>query len=203
MQIDENLGSAISAEEPNLGYEPDFSSKPAFSDWLKQEMKLQNLSIPDMVLRTGITYPGIWNIVNGKTQSPKAETREKIASALNRNVPESVTQQIKSDAEEIPGLSWADFTPSDLQTVPKTCGVYVFYDITDRPVYVGMSKTNVQSRVKDHQTRFWFKPPLVVRGAFLAVPDPDLCLKIETILIKFLGKHALLNVKGTIKDSEY
>ncbi|WP_245447493.1 GIY-YIG nuclease family protein [Methylobacterium sp. 17Sr1-1] len=119
---------------------------------------------------------------------------------MNRHVPEAVEQQIEKDAITVPGLSWADFTPSDLQTIPQLGGVYVFYDTTDRPVYVGISKTNVRRRVKDHQTRFWFKDPLVVRGAFLEIPDPELCAKIEAILIKFLGKHALLNVKGATKD---
>jgi hypothetical protein len=57
-------------------------------------------------------------------------------------------------------------------------------------------------RVKDHQTRFWFKSPLVVRGSFLAIDDPSMCDKIEAILIKFLGKHALLNVKGVVRDFE-
>jgi hypothetical protein len=117
-------------------------------------------------------------------------------------VPAEIEAQIASEAAALPGLTWVDFTPSDLETVPQAGGVYVFYDTTDRPVYVGQSKNNVRARVKDHQTRFWFKDPLVVRGAFLAIPDPDLCLKIETILIKFMGKHALFNVKGAVKDWE-
>lgn len=179
-----------------------WDSESKFGDWLKGEMNKQGVSIPELVARTEISYPGIWNIVNGKTQSPRPETRAKLAQALNQVVPVEVEQQIQKDALAVPGLSWADFTPSDLQTIPQAGGVYVFYDTTDRPVYVGMSKSNVRARVKDHQTRFWFKDPLVVRGAFLEIPDADLCVKIETILIKFLGKHALLNVKGAIKDFE-
>jgi len=42
----------------------------------------------------------------------------------------------------------------------------------------------------------------VARGSFLAIDDPSMCDKIEAILIKFLGKHALLNVKGVIRDFE-
>ncbi|TXN33403.1 hypothetical protein FV220_02670 [Methylobacterium sp. WL19] len=179
-----------------------YEEESTFSDWLKGNMHKQKVSIPELAARTGISYAGIWNIVNGKTQSPRPETRAKLAQALNEVIPAEVEIQIEKEAAAVPGLSWSDFTPSDLQTIPQAGGVYVFYDTTDRPVYVGMSKANVRARVKDHQTRFWFKEPLVVRGAFLEIPDPELCLKIETILIKFLGKHALLNVKGAIRDLE-
>jgi transcriptional regulator with XRE-family HTH domain len=163
-------------------------------------MNKQKITIPDLAARTGISYAGIGNIVKGNTLPPQQKTREKLAKALNKTVPVKIEKQIESDAAAIPGLEWVDFTPNDLQTIPQSPGVYVFYETTDRPVYVGMSKTNVRQRVKDHQTRFWFKDPLVIRGAFLLVKDFDLCSKIETILIKFLGKHALLNVKGATKD---
>ena len=172
----------------------------AFGDWLRIEIEKKGLSIAVLAEKTGITYTGIWNIVKGNTVSPRKETREKLAAALNELIPPAVEAEIASQAMPLPGFEWVDFTPTDLETVPQASGVYVFYDITDRPVYVGKSSKNVRVRVKDHQTRFWFKAPLVVRGSFLAVPDPDLCLKIETILIKFLGKHALLNSKGVVRD---
>jgi len=174
----------------------------AFGDWLRAEMDKQGLSIGVLAERTGITYTGIWNIVKGNTVSPRKETRDKLAAALNEVIPPAVEAEIASQAIPLPGFEWADFTPTDLETVPQASGVYVFYDITDRPVYVGKSSKNVRIRVKDHQTRFWFKSPLVVRGSFLAIADADMCLRIETILIKFLGKHALLNSKGVVRDAE-
>ena len=187
-------------DNDEVGLEEDHG--PTFGEWLDQELRDQDVSIPELAAKTGISYTGIYNIVVGKTLSPRQETRDKLAKALKKKIPVKVQKQIDENAMEIPGLAWVDFTPSDPQTIPEAGGVYVFYDITDRPVYVGMSKANVRQRVKDHQTRFWFKEPLVVRGAFLAVSDADLCYRIETILIKFLGKHALLNVKGATKDLE-
>jgi transcriptional regulator with XRE-family HTH domain len=188
--------------EPNVSPDPLGSEMEhsVFGDWLRAEMEKKGLSIAVLAEKTGITYTGIWNIVKGNTVSPRKETRDRLAAALNELIPPAVEAEIASQAMPLPGLEWVDFTPADLQTVPQASGVYVFYDITDRPVYVGKSSKNVRIRVKDHQTRFWFKSPLVVRGSFLAVPDPDLCLKIETILIKFLGKHALLNSKGVVRD---
>lgn len=192
----------ILVDSSNFGPYPEVDGPLFFGDWLALEMNKQNISISDLVQKTGITYAGIWNIVKGNTVSPRAETRKKLADAINENVPNDVEENIELEATPLPGLTWVDFTPTDLQTVPQLGGVYVFYDTTDRPVYVGMSKSNVRLRVKDHQSRFWFKSPLVVRGAFLSISYTELCTKIETILIKFLGKHALLNVKGTVKDIE-
>ena len=172
----------------------------AFSVWLDREMKNKGVTIQQMAERTGITYTGIWNIVKGNTASPRQDTRKKIALALGEVVPEQIEKEATEQSTPIPGYEWVDFTPSDLETVPAESGIYVFYDITDRPVYVGKSNKSVRGRVKDHQTRFWFKYPLVVRGAFLAVSDPEMCDKIEIILIKFLGKHALMNQKGAVRD---
>lgn len=175
-------------------------STTTLGEWLTQEMERQGMSIGDLVQRTGLTYTGIWNIVQGNTVSPRDETRRKLAAALQQAIPAAVEIEVEHQASAIPGYDWVDFTPSDIETVPDQGGVYVFYDITDRPVYVGKASKSARARVKDHQTRFWFKAPLVVRGAFLSVSDPEMGSKIEMILIKFLGKHALLNSKGAIRD---
>ncbi|MGO6938528.1 hypothetical protein [Rhizobium johnstonii] len=193
---------SILDETPETTDNPMDGNGSVFGEWLRQEMLQKGLSIGALVEKTGITYAGIWNIVKGNTVSPRKETRQKLANALNEVIPAAIEAEIESQSIPLPGFEWVDFTPTDLETVPQSSGVYVFYDITDRPVYVGKSSKNVRTRVKDHQTRFWFKAPLVVRGAFLAVLDADLCLKIETILIKFLGKHALLNTKGVVRDGD-
>lgn len=172
----------------------------SFGDWLRHEMQDRSLSIRDLATRTGITYVGIWNIVKGNTVAPREDTRQRLVAAVGGVVPADVQEAVKAEAQEIPGYEWVDFTPSDLETVPDQSGVYVFYDVTGRPVYVGKSSKNVRTRVKDHSTRFWFKHPLVVRGAFLSVSDPKMCGTLEMVLIKFLGKHALLNVQGVVRD---
>jgi transcriptional regulator with XRE-family HTH domain len=164
-------------------------------------MAKQEISIQELANRTGLSYPGVWNIVRGHTQYPQQATRKKISEALNSQVPSKIEQEIATQSS-VSGYEWTDFSPYDLQTIPQQGGIYVFYDITDRPVYVGKSRTNVRGRIHDHQTRFWFKQPLVMRGSFLAVDDPTMCDKIEMILIKFLGNHALLNSKGVTRDAE-
>lgn len=181
------------------GEEGAASTQQSFGEWVSSEMTRQGLTIPQLAAKTKISYTGIWNIVKGNTVYPTEETRAKLSAALDQPVPTEVQKEIEQESE-ISGYTWTDFTPSDIGTVPEKAGVYVFYDVTDRPVYVGKSAKSVRARVKDHQTRFWFKPPLVVRGSFLAIDDPAMCEKIEMILIKFLGKHALLNVQGVVRD---
>jgi transcriptional regulator with XRE-family HTH domain len=174
----------------------------SFGDWLNDQMEKKDVSIGQLADLSGITYTGIWNIVEGNTRSPRDETRERLAKALKVKIPKAVEQAAEAESNEIPGYEWTSFTPSDPETIPNQAGVYVLYDITDRPVYVGKSNQSVRGRIKDHATRFWFKPPLVVTGGFIPVPDKKMCGTIESILIKFLGKHALINEKGKRRDVE-
>ena len=174
----------------------------SFGEWLNDQMRVKGVTIPDLVSKTGITYTGIWNIVNGYTWSPRDETRKKLASALNEKIPEDVEEVSEAESDLMSDFDWEEFPPHDLAQVPDRPGIYVFYDITDRPVYVGMSKSSVLTRVRDHSTRFWFKRPLVERASYLQIEDPLLCARMEWVLIRFLGKHALLNSKGVTRDLE-
>ncbi len=175
-------------------------AKLLFGDWLIREMEKKGITIQSLSDRTGITYTGIWNIVRGNTKYPREETRRRLSEALEEPVPPDLEREL-TEKSTVEGYRWTDFSPYDLQTIPESGGVYVFYDITDRPVYVGKSRSNVRRRVRDHQTRFWFKAPLVERGSFLAIDDDVMCDRIETILIKFLGNHALLNVQNVARDA--
>jgi transcriptional regulator with XRE-family HTH domain len=122
----------------------DGTGKPqlTFGQWLSNEMTNQTVTIQDLANKTGITYTGIWNIVKGNTMYPRDETRKKLSEALNQVVPKDIELEIEKESA-VEGYTWIDFTPTDLPTVPELGGVYVFYDITDRPVYVGKSRTNV------------------------------------------------------------
>lgn len=188
------------------GDEDDFvpmkADEHSFGKWLNNKMAEKDIGIGELSELSGITYTGIWNIVQGYTISPRDETRDRLSNALKAKVPKSVETAIEAESNEIPGYQWTSFTPSDPETIPNQAGVYVLYDITDRPVYVGKSNQSVRGRIKDHSTRFWFKPPLVVTGGFIPVADEKMCSTIESVLIKFLGKHALINEKGKRRDVE-
>ena len=69
--------------------------------------------------------------------------------------------------------------------------MYVFYDISDRPVYVGKAAV-IRDRVRNHYEKFWFKSPIVDHAAYIEIQDERLRTQIEQILIKFLKSNAVL-----------
>lgn len=85
-----------------------------------------------------------------------------------------------------------NFDPYDNKRLPEKPGVYVFYDISDRPIYVGEAQ-NIAHRIRQHHERFWFKPPIVQMASFVQIADVKLRKQIEAILIKFLKRNAVLN----------
>jgi excinuclease UvrABC nuclease subunit len=88
--------------------------------------------------------------------------------------------------------SLEDFDPHDDEDLPTEPGIYVLYDISQRPVYVGEGK-NVRKRIRDHQEKFWFKRPIVETASWIRVADDTLRLQIETLMIKFLKSNAVIN----------
>ena len=68
----------------------------------------------------------------------------------------------------------------------------MFYDVSQRPIYVGMSD-DVRRRILDHSEKFWFKAPIVETGSYVEIKDKTLRRQVETLLIKFLKSNAVLN----------
>jgi hypothetical protein len=57
-----------------------------------------------------------------------------------------------------------------------------------------MRGTSAQGdRVPEHYEKFWFRRPVVDRGAYVQIQEEDLCSKVEQVLIKFLKSNALFN----------
>ena len=77
--------------------------------------------------------------------------------------------------------------------------MYVFYDISQRPIYVGQA-TNIADRIQDHSDKFWFKRPIVELGAYIEINDKKLRNQVETVLIQFLKKNAVINKNKTARD---
>jgi hypothetical protein len=95
------------------------------------------------------------------------------------------------------------FEPYDDDSLPAVRGVYVFYDRTKRPVYVGRAtKRTIDLRVREHAEKFWFKRPVVQSASYLEISDEALCKQTEQILIKFMRTHLLLNKQGVEADTD-
>jgi hypothetical protein len=72
-------------------------------------------------------------------------------------------------------------------------GVYVFYDVSGRPVYVGMSpKLPIRDRVREHYEKFWFKKPIVDRASYVEIRDENLCAQVGLILLPFLKSNVVV-----------
>lgn len=119
-------------------------------------------------------------------------TRKKLERALNNKLPADAAAEVAEEAK-ITGLGkLEDFDPHLDSERPDEAGIYMLYDISERPVYVGEG-SSVRKRIKDHEEKFWFKRPIVDSASWIQVKNKQLRRQIETLLIKFLKSNAVLN----------
>lgn len=166
----------------------------SFAVWLRKEREAKGWSQTQLAEKSGVSQPQIWNIEAGKSLNPQKRTREKLALALGTTEPTPITNEAEKE-ERVAGLGiLTDFDPYESGLLPECPGVYVFYDVTDRPVYVGKAtKRSIRQRVADHNEKFWFKRPIVDRASYIEIANKNLCSQVEQVLIKFLKSNALLN----------
>jgi hypothetical protein len=85
-----------------------------------------------------------------------------------------------------------EFDPYDSERLPTIAGIYVLYDICQRPLYVGQGGS-IDRRLRVHHDKFWFKSPIVESAAYVRIDDRLLRESVETLLIKFLKSNAVIN----------
>ncbi len=185
------LDTAPDLEEQDVGDSPDES----YGDWLRAVRVQQGLSRADLASRSGVSSPAIWNIETGATVNPRASTRMKLERALGIAPPEALVKAVQEEAEITGVGQFVDFDPHDETDLPSEPGVYVFYDISDRPVYVGES-SDIRRRIRgDHLERFWYRRPIVEKASYVRVDDRTLRRQLENTLIKFMKSNAVINQK--------
>lgn len=177
----------VSAEEHETSAETG-----AFGQWLRRTRVERAMSVRELSQASGVSLPSVYNIETGKTPNPRQQTRVRLEKALGETTPTSVTAVVQEQSSIVGLGALTDFDPHDDTDLPTDPGVYVFYDISQRPIYVGQSD-NIRRRVRDHSDKFWFKSPIVETASYVAIPDNDLRKKIEQILIKFLKSNAVIN----------
>jgi len=164
----------------------------AFGRWLERTRNEAGLTQGELAAKAGISVPAIYNIESGRSMNPRAETRRKLEVALGQTTPAEVVE-VSQDASNIEGLGpLTDFEPYDENDRPGCAGVYVLYDVSDRPVYVGKAD-RISARIRDHEDKFWFKRPIVESAAYIEIKDKTLRHQVEQVLIKFLKSNAVIN----------
>ena len=174
---------------------------PDFGTWLREEREAKGLSVGQLAQAAGISVPQIYNIERGRTVNPQQDTRDRLAEVLGQLVPKEVSE--KSERSQlVEGIgALVGFDPYDEQNLPSVPGVYVLYDISDRPVYVGKSQ-NIAKRLKSHADKFWYKRPIVESALYLRVDQRGQRHSIEQVLIKFLKRNAVLNKQSVDRGVE-
>lgn len=167
-------------------------SPSAIGVWLNRHRLELNLSVPELATKSGLSAVAIYNIESGQSQSPQRTTIEKLEKALGKKLSSEAKEEAKDEAT-IEGVGeWFNFDPNNEADWPDVAGIYVLYDISDRPIYVGQGQ-KISTRLRDHHEKFWFRQPIVQYAAFVGIDEKVLREKIEKVLIKFLKSNAVLN----------
>jgi transcriptional regulator with XRE-family HTH domain len=176
---------------PN-GAIPATSPSQDYGEWLRERREAADLTREQLAAQSGVSAVQIYNIETGRSTNPREKTRDAFERALDENAPRELVQAVE-DSAEIKGVGqMTDFDPHSEDDFPREPGVYVFYDVSDRPVYVGKS-ANIRDRVRGHVDKFWYRTPIVEKAAYVRVGESVLRGQLEETLIKFLKSNAVIN----------
>jgi transcriptional regulator with XRE-family HTH domain len=167
--------------------------------WLSRALARKNLTVGEVATKADVSVPTVYNILAGRAQNPHPKTITALEKALGDTFESKAETR---EASEIAGIGeLIDFNPYDAKEIPMKAGVYVLYDISQRPIYVGKA-SKIALRLNDHSSRFWYKRPLVETGAYIEIQNPLLRDQIETVLIQFLKNNAVINKQKTVRDED-
>jgi len=169
------------------------------AEWLSKTRQQAAMPEAQLAEKSRLSVPTIYNIGAGRAENPRRRTIERLEKALGKKFEKEFEDEVRQ-ASTIEGIGeFQDFDPHDEEDWPGEAGVYVFYDISERPIYVGMAG-DISDRMKGHEDRFWFKRPIVERASYIAIKDKNLRRQIEMILIKFLKSNAIINKQGVERE---
>lgn len=183
------LGTGLFGTEEPSG---DIEGVSIVGAWLSKARQKASLTQQELATKSGVTQVTISHIETGRARNPQRRTIQLLGEALGEPFEKEAERELEK-ASEIEGLGrFTDFDPHDERGWPTEPGIYVFYDISERPIYVGQAR-NIARRIKEHRELFWFRPPIVKSAAYVQIQEDTLRVQIETILIKFLKSNAVIN----------
>jgi transcriptional regulator with XRE-family HTH domain len=177
---------------------------PGFSDWLRTQRAQRNLTREALAARANLSPQAIFLIETGRVRNPWRQTRERLMKALGETaLPADVEQEIEEQTQIAADQHFNDFSPWEESTIPETGCVYVYYDRTERPIYVGETN-NLRARNRQHAVNHkWFFPKLVESGAYVRINSVEERKRLEKLLIQFLRRNFLFNTKDTRKAGQW
>ncbi len=169
--------------------------------WLSRARQEAHMTVAQLAEKANLSGQAIYNIEAGRAQNPRRRTIQLLEKSLGKKFEQEFEEEIRKTSI-VEGIGeFQDFDPHDNADWPSEPGIYVFYDISERPVYVGMA-SDIAERIRGHEDRFWFKRPIVERASYIPVKEKRLRKQIETILIKFLKSNAIINKQGVEREKE-
>jgi len=164
----------------------------AFGSWLNRARLENSLSVAELAAKAEVSAAAIYHIESGRIENPRSETVRRLEEALGKELPAETKKEIRKEATVEGVGEFFEFDPHNKNDWPESPGVYVLYDVSDRPIYVGQG-SSIRKRIQDHEEKFWFKAPIVSQGSYIKIEEGVLRKKIETILIRFLKRNAVIN----------
>lgn len=167
--------------------------------WLTKTRLEKNISVPELAASAGVSPQAVYNIESGRILNPRQETIRRLERALGKEIPKEAKEEIREEAK-IEGVGeLIDFDPHSDNDLPAVAGIYVLYDISERPIYVGQG-ADIRSRIRSHRDKFWFKQPIVHTAAYVKIEEKSLREKVETLLIRFLKSNAVINKQNVERE---
>lgn len=193
------LSEILGGLTPDSDAVTEAESQTPLAAWLSRALAKKDLTVGQLAVKADVSAPTVYNILSGRAQNPHPKTISALEKALGDNFE---SKQEAREASAVKGIGeLIDFNPYEQKEIPTKAGVYVLYDISQRPIYVGKA-AKISIRLNDHSTRFWYKRPLVETGAYIEIPDETLRDQIETVLIQFLKNNAVINKQKTVRDED-
>lgn len=168
------------------------ASVAPFGVWLSKARTEHQWTPAQLGEKAGVSVPTIYNIESGRVKYPNQSTIKRLEKALGETLDRDIQEQMGAEAS-IAGLgALEDFDPHSPEDSPEGPGVYVIYDVSNRPIYVGESK-DVKRRINEHRDKFWFRSPITHSASYVRISDKNLRRQVEAVLIKFLKNNAVIN----------
>ncbi len=164
----------------------------ALGAWLNKARNERKMSVQELAEAAELSAPAIYNIESGRILNPQDKTIRKLERALGSSLSAETKEEIRDEAN-IEGLGeFVEFDPHNESDLPSVPGIYMLYDISQRPIYVGQG-SDIRNRIRSHQEKKWFIRPIVETAAYVKIEKIDLREQVEKLLIRFLKANAVIN----------